>query len=212
MRLAFLLLLALLPGPVAAQPVRAEVRLVVLGDFPPDLVDAVAAGLARSLQVRVVPAGRVPLPPSAWYAPRQRYRADKLIDHLAGLVKDAPAGTRILGLTAVDISTTKGEHADWGVFGLAHLGGPAGVISSHRLRRKARDAEHLRFRVVSTAVHEAGHTLGLEHCPEPRCVMQDAEGGIANTDTGTGEPGPACRAKLDALVPLRTLAPAARDP
>ncbi len=203
MRLALLLPLFCLPAAVRAQPARAEVRLVVLGDFPPALVDAVAAGLARSLEVRVAPVGRAPLPREAYYAPRKRYRADRLIEHLAGQLREAPAGTRILGLTSVDISTTKGPHADWGVFGLAHLGGPAAVISLHRLRRNARDPEHLRFRVVSTAVHEAGHTLGLPHCPEARCVMQDAEGGIANTDDGTGEPGPACRARLDVLVPVR---------
>lgn len=187
-----------------AAPARAEIRLVVLGDrFPQSLADAVASGLARALDVRVVPLGRSPLPHAAFYPPRGRYRADALLEHLHGLVAVVPAGTRILALTDVDISTSKGPHADWGVFGLADLGGPAGVVSSYRLQRKARDADQVRFRVVSTAVHEAGHTLGLPHCPEARCVMQDAEGGIANTDGGTGLLGPACRAQLDATLPAR---------
>ena len=45
--------------------------------------------------------------------------------------------------------------------------------------------------------------FGLDHCPEERCVMQDAEGGIENTDTGTGRLGPECRATLEAEHPLR---------
>jgi archaemetzincin len=81
--------------------------------------------------------------------------------------------------------------------------GQAAVISSHRLRRGAKDGEHLRFRVTTTAVHEVGHTFGLDHCPEERCLMQDAQGGIENTDSATGHLGPECRAKLEAEHPLR---------
>ena len=81
--------------------------------------------------------------------------------------------------------------------------GQAAVVSSYRLRRKAKDRAHVQFRVASTAVHEVGHTFGLPHCPEQRCVMQDAEGGIANTDTGTGTLGPQCRADIDEAFPVR---------
>ena len=193
MRALLLLLLPLLAG---AAPV--ELRVVVLGPVPTALVEAVKEGLEAGLPVRVTQVDRRRLPRAAWYAPRRRYRADKLLTHLAGLVGDAP-GTRVVGLTAADISTTKGRHRDWGVFGLAHLGGPAAVVSTFRLKRTARDQAHVRFRVVSTAVHEAGHTLGLPHCEEPRCVMQDAQGSIANTDEGTGKLGPACAAELQRL-------------
>ena len=33
--------------------------------------------------------------------------------------------------------------------------------------------------------------------------MLDAQGGIANTDASTGEPGPQCRAQLERSAPLR---------
>ena len=75
------------------------------------------------------------------------------------------------------------------------------MISTFRLRRRARDADHVEFRVVTTAVHEVGHTLGLEHCTEPVCVMRDAEGSIRTVDTSDGHIGPQCRAELDRESP-----------
>lgn len=200
--------LALAPKPgVRAQdlprPSRATVTLVTLGTFPRALADAVERGLRAELQVDVRRINDVPLPRAAYYAPRRRYRADSLLEHLHTLV---PRGDRmrILGMTEVDISTTKGRVFDWGVFGLGDLDGSACVISAHRLRRRARDAAHVEFRVVTTAIHEIGHTLGLEHCTEPRCVMRDAEGSITTVDTSTGHLGPECRAELDAARPLVT--------
>ena len=85
---------------------------------------------------------RVPLPKEAWYPPRQRWRAEKL---LAFLGPRLPAdGLRILGLTAADISTTKGKVVDWGVLGLGALDGSASVISTFRCHKKARDDTHAR--------------------------------------------------------------------
>lgn len=191
-------------APAAADPqIRAVVVLVVLGEFPPELVDAVEAALRATYQVEVRREPPSPLPRAAWYAPRKRYRADRLLAHLGAMVADEPAGTRVLGLTSADISTSKGRYKDWGVFGLGELGGTAAVVSGFRLWRETSDPATIRWRVTNTAVHELGHVLGLDHCEEPRCVMLDAEGGITNTDESQGVPGPACRETLDRASPLR---------
>lgn len=96
---------------------------------------------------------------------------------------------KIVGLTEKDISTTKGEIEDWGVFGLGYLPGKACIVSTFRLGAKAEpaDAERIkRERLVKVVIHEIGHNFGLDHCPEIRCTMQDAMGSILTVDRENG--------------------------
>lgn len=111
----------------------------------------------------------MPLPDAAFYAPRNRYRADSILRMLGA---GGHSDTVIVGLLSEDISTTKGAHADWGIMGLGYRPGPACVVSSFRLR-KSRKADQF-YKVV---IHELGHTQGLPHCPDKTCFMRDAEGG-----------------------------------
>ncbi len=182
---------------------RGVVVLVPLKSFPADLLDTVETTLARELDVEVRRHAVEPLPREAWYAPRKRYRADVLIEHLARFAEGESETTKVLGLTEVDISTTKGKIRDWGIFGLGYAPGPSAVVSSFRLKGKAKNRAHVRTRVGNVAVHEVGHTFGLPHCSEDRCPMQDAEGSIRNTDTSQSFLGPKCQAALDELAPLR---------
>jgi archaemetzincin len=176
---------------LAARPARAGSRngdgtrkflyLQPLGD---ELPAADVALVQRALEaliglsVKVLP--RAEMPAAAWYAPRRRHRADKLLDFLDTRL---PAdGTRILGLTGTDISTTKDPMFDWGVLGLGRIDGASSVISRFRCAMKSGGAAHARERLAKVAVHETGHTLGLEHCPTRGCLMEDAEGRVATCD------------------------------
>jgi archaemetzincin len=102
-----------------------------------------------------------------------------LLDYLAP--RQPLGGHRIHGLTASDISTTKGVVHDWGVLGLATVDGTACVLSSFRSRRGA-SVEQARIRFAKTAVHELGHTFGLPHCPNRGCLMEDGKGTVFTTD------------------------------
>ena len=72
------------------------------------------------------------LPRSAYYPPRNRYRADSLINFLG---RATQAGHVTIGITSKDISTSKGIYTDWGVMGLGFCPGNACVASSFRLTR-----------------------------------------------------------------------------
>jgi archaemetzincin len=188
---------------------RGTVVIVPLRSFPDDLLDTVERALRAELGVEVVRHATVELPDEAYYAPRSRYRAEKLLDYLDGfaselepLADEAGGDVKILGVTEVDISTTGDDVPDWGIFGLGSCPGRTAVISSKRLQRRPKNREHVRFRVANVAVHEIGHTFGLPHCNEHavECVMIDAEGGIENTDTSSGKLGPVCSTMLDGLT------------
>ena len=143
-------------------------------------VDEVVAALRAFFPIDVRVLDCQELPKAAYYAPRRRYRAERLLDYLHERMPED--GWRILGLTAKDISTTKGRFPDWGVMGLGELPGTATVISSFRCRKKVRNAAHARERLAKVAVHEIGHTLGLPHCPTRGCLMEDAMGKVVTTD------------------------------
>jgi archaemetzincin len=152
--------------------------------------DSVVAALRAFYPIEVRVLACQELPRAAYYPPRKRYRAERLLTYLnQRLPKD---GWRILGLTDVDISTTKDQYTDWGVMGLGELPGTATVISSFRCRKKARNPAHARERLAKVAVHEIGHTLGLPHCPTRGCLMEDAMGKVVTTDRER-DFCPACR-------------------
>ncbi len=153
-----------------------------LGDALPDEdVTLVVLALRELYGMDVRLLSRIPLPPTAYYPSRRRYRAERLVDFLGPRLPSD--GERILGLTAADISTTKGKVYDWGVLGLGSLDGAAGVLSSFRCHKKSRGSEHARQRLAKVAVHEMGHTLGLPHCATTGCLMHDGEGSVLTTDT-----------------------------
>jgi len=61
------------------------------------------------------------------------------------------------------------------VFGEAEFNGRVAIVSYHRLRNElyglAPDPDLLFDRLLKESVHELGHTYGLVHCRNPRCVM-----------------------------------------
>ena len=188
------------------EPKQAHVpKLVILplGDELTETdIDFVRRSLGAFFDLRIEVIARQSLPQAAFYAPRKRYRAEKLLTFLdAHAPKDAQ---RVVGLTAVDISTTKGAVFDWGVLGLATIDGRVGVLSKFRCGRGTKTAEQALVRYGKTAVHEVGHTLGLEHCPTAACLMEDAKGTVTTTDREY-DLCPRCRARL------RSLGRAARD-
>jgi len=145
-------------------------RVIVIqpfSDINPLLTDSIFRQIKQiGYNVYVRPA--MALPTNAFYSARGRYRADSLIR----LLRQLPTSdTVVIGLTEKDISTTKGQIQDWGVMGLGYCPGTACVVSTYRLSKK-----NLFQQFHKVALHELGHTQGLEHCADKTCFMRDAEG------------------------------------
>lgn len=190
-RLLLLLLLAF-SRLMAAEEKPAPIALQPLGGVKAERIDVVKRGLEQAFGVTVILLENRPLPKSAWYAPRGRYRADNLLEHLKEVV---PAKHPVvIGITEKDISTTKDEHVDWGIFGLGELDGRSCVVSTFRLGAGGADEAKLRERLRKVAIHEVGHVTGLPHCPQAGCVMQDAEASIQTVDRESGAFCDSCKA------------------
>lgn len=137
------------------------------GSMPQNLVQQMVDTLRKHYQhIKVLPA--IPLPQHAFYPARQRYRADSLIVFLQ---QQTPSNHATIGITNVDISTSKGSIKDWGIMGLGFCPGKACIASTYRLNRTATASQ-----LFKVAIHELGHTQGLKHCSVNYCFMQDAKG------------------------------------
>jgi archaemetzincin len=145
-----------------------NLRIVPFEGTPEPLAGMLARDLAaHGISARVD--APVPLPDSAYAAARGQYRAESLLALLGGYSR------HVLGVTHRDLYAGGLNF----VFGIASPGG-ACVVSTARLTAGA-DEELFRARLVKEAVHELGHTLGLEHCPDRSCVMHFSNS-LADTD------------------------------
>ncbi len=101
------------------------------------------------------------IPATAFNRARQQYRGNPFLNVARGERTD-----RVLAVTNYDLYARNLNF----IFGLAESGGKSAVISLFRLRMGA-DEETFRGRAIKEAIHELGHTWGLSHCKNPRCVM-----------------------------------------
>ena len=158
-----------------------SIALLPFSDADTIFVKRLKDSLQKRLAVNFTTLPQKQLPAFAFYKPRQRYIADSLLIFLKS--SNQQKADKIVGITTKDISTQKGEIANWGVLGLGYCPGEACVISTFRAGKgKVGDSKFLN-RMTILALHELGHTFGLPHCPETSCIMKDAEGKM-NLDNG----------------------------
>jgi archaemetzincin len=118
----------------------------------------------------------LPDPSEAYDSSRGQYHSTRLLVLLEKHLRTLPVD-RLLGVTAFDLFVPGMNY----VFGEARCPGCVAVISTKRLKPSPKDEGLFRERVLKESVHEIGHTLGLQHCPDPLCVMHFSQH-IGDTD------------------------------
>ena len=160
---------------------KHSIAIVPFQGIDSNLIKELKTGILKQLKVELDILEKTSLPDFAFYKPRQRYIADSLLIFLRQINKNK--FEKIIGITTKDISTRKGTVENWGILGLGTCPGEVCVISSFRAGKDKVSPSVFLHRMITLALHELGHTYGLEHCSVATCLMKDAEGKM-NLDDG----------------------------
>lgn len=162
-------------------PWPAKIAIQPYSGFKANEVELISKFISRHFNAHITCLESIPVPKLAYYPPRGRYRADSIIRILRDQISVRGEFDKILGLTSSDISTTKGSHKDWGIFGLAFCPGSSCIVSSFRIGSSHKQLAQARL--LKVTMHELGHNFGLHHCSfSDHCVMADACGSIKTVD------------------------------
>lgn len=136
----------------------------------------------------------LPLLEDAYRPQRGQYFASPILDDLKqNIPEDAD---KVLGVLDVDIFVPALNF----IFGQADMGRKAALISLTRLREEfygnSKNEKLFFDRAVKEAVHELGHTFGLRHCNNQKCVMYFSNT-LRDTDIKEADFCELCREKLE---------------
>jgi archaemetzincin len=174
-------LIPLVNGSEAAEPGRRSQEML-------NVLEHLAASLARTFRT---PCRIRPETFDVTFsldANRRQYYSTSILQRMEWAV-DPDA--RVLGVTAGDLYVPVLTF----VFGEAQLDGNCAVVSTARLHEEfyglpARP-DLLRERLLKEAAHELGHTFGLRHCSDWRCVMASSHA-VERLDVKSAEFCKAC--------------------
>lgn len=127
----------------------------------------------------------------AYNPERKQYFSSKLLASL----KKSERVERVVGIADVDLYVPRLNF----VFGEADVGSGTAVVSLYRLRQEyyglAPDEALFLERTTKEIVHELGHTFGLGHCPNNKCVMHFSNS-LPDTDLKEAHFCSKCRPKI----------------
>ncbi len=183
--------------PSCRQPIvlgsRGAIALWRLGDVRDGVLGPLARGLRRAFRREVVIQPTfVDERPSL----RPGWRGRSATVFLGQILRRHRPGTWAnLGITEDNIVPSSSYNF---LFGLAYLGRPAAIVSLHEMGADKPSGETLARRVLQIAVHELGHTRGLDHHAygdRIDCVMVGDEAVDSRETIDSGSPGfcAACR-------------------
>jgi len=174
---------------------RLEIALVPIGGVDPLPLAWLKEDIRGILRAGVKEFPPLPLSPRHFHTERNQYLADGLLADLPPITSSGAA--LCLGITGADLFSGRMSF----VFGIATTG--KALISTFRLRPEIYgdppNPKVYRWRVLTEAIHELGHALGLPHCEYPGCVMYFSNW-IGDTDRKGPEFCYRCRKRIEHLL------------
>ncbi len=145
-----------------------KLQIIPLGNIPEDLLNSIKEEMKNTYNIQAAVSEKTKPPEEAYNPLRHQFQAGKILEFLSQYK------TRVLGITDKDIYT---EDLNF-VFGQAQLKGTLALVSTERLDpmlyKKFPDKKLLIDRTIKEVIHEVGHTLGLAHCQNDKCVMSSS--------------------------------------
>jgi archaemetzincin len=146
--------------------VRSEILLVEIGGVAPEILTHLREVIESTFGCRCAAGASLPMPAFAYVPQRNQYSARNILGKLR-----REGDGRVLGVVDLDLFVPEMNF----VFGLADPAGGRAVVALPRLRdsfygKRENQASFL-GRTAKEAIHELGHTYGLEHCMKHSCVM-----------------------------------------
>jgi archaemetzincin len=173
--------------------IMKKILVVPIGSVDADILKNIANALGRIFRSKVELGKEIPIPQDSYDSKRKQYHSTIILRKMQGV---KPKNFDLmLGVTDVDLYVPQLNF----VFGEADVFSGVTVISLTRLRQEfyglRPDKRVFHERAVKEAIHELGHTYGLDHCSNPKCIMY-----FSNSIRDTDRKGPGfcnkCRSTL----------------
>jgi archaemetzincin len=180
---------------------QPTIEIIPVGEAPGAILEGMLPVLEARFPGRVVRLARqgLPHPKYALVSIRRQYEANLILDRL----DNAATTERLLGVTDLDLFSAGLNF----IFGQARIGGPPAIMTLARLRPEfwgqPANPQLLQDRAIKEAVHELGHTYGLQHCDVLACVMYFSNR-LEETDRKTDCFCPEHRAQLERALSIHT--------
>ncbi len=172
-----------------------KILIMPFGEIDPDTLDSMARALRENYQCETVAGEPAPVPGKTFNARRGQYHATKILKVLEA--KKSDTCDLMLGVIDKDLYVPGLNF----VFGEADVLARIAVIGLPRLRQEHYsldpDPELFLLRTAKEAVHELGHTCGLGHCPDRKCIMHFSNS-LSDPDVKGTAFCTACKKKLEA--------------
>ncbi len=162
-----------LPITAAAKVVEEHIYIILAGNVDRRAIEDIKSRLPGCLPMSVKVAIDPPteMPEAAYDQSRKQYNAEMALDEISKRITLDLGNERALVTADVDLYSPDLNF----VFGVADAKKGICIISLTRLRNEyyglKPDRALFLDRAVKEAERELGHSLGLAHCSNPKCVM-----------------------------------------